>query len=107
MERWVTAAFDALYDGWSAWAITPAIEAMLTIEPGAWSRITGMACLQPRNTPSTLIDITQRQRSNDMSTMSSRVATPALFTKTESPPMSALARATTSTQAASSATSCA
>ena len=67
-------------------AISPAIELMLTIEPGWWSFIKGIAVWQPRNTESTLTAKPRFQSSSVQVSILPRTPIPALLSSTDSPP---------------------
>ena len=84
----------------------PAIDEMLMIDEGAFCRRCGMACLQPNITERRLISYWRCQFSAVSSSEKRRTSpTPALFTSTDTPPMSAAARATTSIHWSSDRTS--
>src|SRR5271170_7758552 len=86
-------------------AISPEIDEMLTIEPGWFSRISGSACFEPRNTLSAFTAMPRRHSARLKSSIDPRIATPALFTSTDRLPIVSRAQAIAAIQSSSLETS--
>ena len=100
-----TAPLLAEYAATKDWPCMAATEDILTMEPPPDSAITGMACLQPRNTPSLLTALILRQLAMSVSTMVPRAIMPALLTRISRRPKRSTVAAITAFQLSSSVTS--
>src|SRR5829696_5332262 len=103
--RACTAPFDALYAARCCRPVQPPMDPVFTIAGRSERRRYGSAARLVRTMPSTLTWKTRRNSSSGLSSTVPRAPTPALLTRTSSPPKSSAARSTAARADCSSLTS--